>query len=147
MTVEQAVVERLAGDAAVIALAADRIYQLVLPQSLVGGALGASAIRVQLIDHPLLYHLRGGVVFSWSRVQTDAWYPASLVQGVDPYDAASDLADAITAAMSGQRWSAVGTPSIDVRTCYRLDRTPGFEDAEIHAVRIRQDWRIGARHG
>jgi hypothetical protein len=141
VTVEQAVVERLESDATVAAIVGARVYQLILPQSPT-----LPAIRVQLIDHLLRYHLRGGGLLSFSRVQTDAFAPAALTQGGDPYDAANDLADAITAAMSGQRWSAIGTPSIDVRTCKRDARRTGFEDVKAESVRIILDWLIWARH-
>lgn len=140
MTVEQAVVERLLGDATVAALVSTRVYQLRLPQSPT-----LPAVRVQLIDHPLLYHLRGGEQVSNCRIQVDAY--AENASGTDPYDAAADVADAITAAMSGQQWSATGTPPIDVVACFRIDRRPAWEAAEIGAVRILQDWNVWARHG
>lgn len=135
MTVEIAVLERLRGDSAVRAIVDGRVYQLVLPQSFT-----APAIRVQLIDQPTLYHLRGGDTLSRARVQTDAY--ARPAAGTDCYQVAADLADAISATLSGQRWTAGGTPGRDVSGAFRADRQVLWEGGDIQSVRVRQDWIV-----
>jgi Protein of unknown function (DUF3168) len=135
MTVEEAVLDRLRTDAGIIALVASRVYQLQLPQSPT-----FPAVRVQLIDEPLLYHLRGGGVLSRARVQTDAY--AGPASGSDVYRDAAALADAITASLSGQRWDVGGTPARAVTGAFRVDRRALYEGADIQAARILQDWIV-----
>lgn len=133
MTVEQAVVEHLAADGGVAALVSTRVYQLRLPQSRT-----LPAVRVQIIDEPILYHLRGAAGIAGARVQVDAFATEQA------YSTAVTLGEAIDAALSGQTFS-VGSPAFEVVGVFRLDRRVMYEADELQLVRVLQDYWVWAR--
>lgn len=136
MTVEQAIVEWLLADPTVAGIVGTRGYQLQLPQSPT-----YPAFRVQMIGHPRIYHLRGGIILSNARIQVDAF--ADITSGGDPYAAVADLADAIDAALAGRKFTAGGTPpGIRVTGSFRIDRRPLDEPGEITVVRMLQDYSV-----
>lgn len=135
MTVEQAVRERLVGDSAVAALVGARVYQLKLPQKPT-----LPAVRVQLIDEPLFYHLRGGSRLIRSRVQTDCYVNG---EPSTAYAAVTALADAVDAALSACVFKAGGSPAeISVEGVFRQSRGPGYEADELRLARVMQDYIV-----
>lgn len=136
MTVEQATLEHLKADSAVAALVGARVYQLKLPQKPT-----LPAVRVQLIDEPVRYHLRGSVAVMRARVQADSY--AAEASGSDPYASVTALAAAVDAALSGQRWSDDGSPvTIEVTGCFRQNRMVLYEAEELRLVRVMQDYYV-----
>lgn len=136
MTVEDVVCERLASDTAVAALVGTRVYQLILPQKPT-----LPAVRVQLIDDPSLYHLRGSEDTARARVQVDAY--ADEMQSADPKATADAVAAAVHAALSGQRFMASGSPApLEVLGAFRDARRTLYEADELRLVRVSQDYLI-----
>jgi hypothetical protein len=140
VSVEVAIVQHLSDDAGVTALIAGRVYQLKLPQ---GATL--PAVRVQLIDEPSEYHLRGERSLTRARVQTDAYAGGEDFSG-DPYAQAVAVADAVHAAMSGDIFS-VGSPiDVEVTGVFRAMRRVLYEAEELRQVRVMQDYIVWSRH-
>ena len=132
--------DRLLATSAVTALVSTRIYALKLPQDPV-----TPAVRVQLIDEPSEYHLRGDVGLTRARVQTDC-YVKENVSGGNPYGRANTLADAVHVALSGQTFQNAGSPAeIEVSGCFRASRIVMYESAEFNAVRVMQDYIVWSR--
>lgn len=139
MTPEDAVIDRLLATGAVTALASTRIYALKLPQDPV-----TPAVRVQLIDEPTEYHLRGEDDLSRARVQTDCYVKENA--GGNPYLRAEALADAVHAALSGQTFRNAGSPvEIEVSSCFRASRAVMYESEEFQFVRVMQDYIVWSR--
>ncbi len=134
MTVEEAVLDHLLATAAVTALVSTRIYQLVLPEHPT-----LPAIRVQLVDEPEIYHLRGNEVLTYARVQVDSY--ARKVSGGDPYLSAVTIADAVNDALTVEGWS-VGSPPRYTAGVFRILRRTMFESEELQLVRVWQDYRV-----
>jgi hypothetical protein len=135
VTVETAVRARLLAASGVTALVSTRITQLVLPQKPT-----LPAIRVQLIDQPPFYHLRGDVRLMRSLVQVDC-FGAEIVG----YTAVEAIADAVDAALTGQPF-ALGSPTeIEITGVLRQSRRPMLEDGELRQVRIQQDFVVWSR--
>ena len=133
MTVEEAVLDQLLATSAVTALVGTRIYQLVLPEHPT-----LPAIRVQLVDEPENYHLRGNDRLTFARVQVDSY--ARKVSGGDPYLSAVTIADAVNAALTVYGWS-VGSPP-RVANAFRILRRSMFESEELQLVRVWQDYHV-----
>lgn len=139
MTAEEAICAQLLATAGVTALVSTRVYQLRLPQ---GPTL--PAVRVQAIGAVDFYHLRGGDVTERARVQTDAY--AAESSGVDPYAQAVAVAEAIHAALNGQRFLVNDSPaSLQVTGVFRAGRQAFYEPEELRTVRIMQDWIVWSR--
>lgn len=138
MTVELAVIERLAADAAVIALASGRIYEMYLPQSPT-----LPAIVVQLIDEPTQHHLRGRNNAARARVQVDGYVDEAAD---DPGGQRTALGEAIDAALDGQTFS-IGTPAeIVITGAFRVDkRNLGENKDELRLLRVMQDYIVWSR--
>ncbi len=139
MTIEEAVITRLASLASVTALVSTRIYALKLPQGMV-----QSAIRVQAIDTNGRPHLRGGGGPQRSRVQVDAFAPER--SGADPFAAAAALAEAINGDGSGNGldgWAGTIAATLVVTGALRVDRMSGYDADELRLVRVRQDYMVG----
>lgn len=139
MTVEEAVIARLYADLPVKALVNNRIYQLILPQDPT-----LPAIRVQLIDEPEHYHLRGVQNVYRARVQTDA-FGSSTVTGA--YGLVVDLADAVNDAMRAEppyEELDVGSPvtGVSILGTMRDSRRVMYEAEEIRAIRVLQDFMV-----
>jgi hypothetical protein len=136
VNVEHAVRELLATDAALGALVGGRVYQLKLPQNVT-----LPAVRVQLISEPRENHLRGPMALTVARVQADAY--AAESSGGDPYASASDVADAIDAALAGIKRTVSSTSGARHLLCAsRITRRPLYEADELREVRISQDFYI-----
>jgi hypothetical protein len=134
VTVEEAVIERLLSWPAMSSIVGTRIYQLLIPQSAV-----LPAVRVQLVDEPLMYHLRGDDGARRSRVQIDHYADAS---SGDAYLTARQMSDATENAISGQRFF-LGSPSeIEVTGSILIDRRPFFEAEELRQVRMLMEFVI-----
>jgi hypothetical protein len=135
MTVESAVRAQLAADPAVAALVGGRVYQLKLPQGVT-----LPAVRVQLIDEPAAYHLRGADKLHEARVQTDVY--ATETSGGDPYATAEVVADAVDEALSGRKF-AIGTPPARrIAGAFRISRRTLYESDVLREVRILQDYDV-----
>jgi hypothetical protein len=133
VTVEALVRERLLATSAVTALVGTRIYMLVLPQRVT-----YPAIRVQLVDEPVRYHLRGEDGSRRARVQIDAY--DQPVGSTDPYAGASAVADAVRTALSGQRFTEASSPvTLEVTGVLFVGRRPLYEPDELRIVRVSQD--------
>lgn len=133
-----AVRDHLLSDGAVSALVSTRIYQLVVPQG-----LQQLAIRLQLIDAPKGYHLRGPVDLTRHAIQVDAYGPVKT--SGDPYAAVVALADAIDAALSGQTFLAGSPSAYQIVGCFRESRRPVFEEPEVNLLRVLQEYTVWAR--
>lgn len=133
MSIEAALASKLIGEAPVVAIAGTRVWVLRLPQNPV-----MPAVRVQLISEPREYHLRGDTDARRARVQIDDFVKEA--SGINAYDVAETLADAIEAAI------VTGAPythgDIAVLSCFRDNRVPFYESAELRLVRIMQDFLI-----
>lgn len=136
--VEIAVAEHLEGTGAVAALVSDRVFQLVIPE---GATL--PAIRVQLIDDPRRYHLRGSDGAHRALVQVDAY--AGEASGEDPYAEAAAVADAIDDAMSGQRFFAGSPIDVEITGALRVSRRPLYDPDELRQVRVLQEYVVWHR--
>jgi hypothetical protein len=135
VTVETAVWTKLSATAGVSSIASTRVYQLVLPQKPT-----LPAVRVQLVDEPKTYHMRGGVLLTRALVQTDCFGAES--GGYAPIET---LAAAVEAALTGEPFF-VGTPSaIEITGAFRVSRRPMFESGELRQVRISQDFVVWSR--
>jgi hypothetical protein len=136
MRPEVGVRELLVGDGAVGALVGPNVYQLRLPQKVT-----LPAIRVQLVDEPSAYHLRGTDNLRRSRVQVDAF--AAEASGTDPYAGAVAVADAIDAVLSGFRGELGGSPpSLFFDAVFRISRMPMYDADELREVRLMQDYFV-----
>lgn len=148
MTVEEAVYTRVAALAAVITLAGTRVYLDKLPQSPT-----YPAIRVQLIDDPASFHLRGPDGLSRARVQVDH-YVDEAASGSDPYAAVEALEAATrgdgkgTEATGLSGWiGSVGSPPFVVRGCFRTNRLRRYDPDELRVLTMSTDyivWFLGA---
>jgi hypothetical protein len=139
MSPEEAVLSRIVD---LNTSAGARIYMLKLPQQVT-----LPAARVQLVDDPGDYHLRGGSFPQVARVQVDTY--AEETSGTDPYAASRQLADEINgddcgSGISGAVWSE-GSPEIRIIGAFRVDRQAFYEPEELRIVRIRQDFLIHYR--
>jgi hypothetical protein len=138
VSVEEAVRQQLLADAGLAALVGTRVWALVLPEH---GDL--PAVRVQLVDEPSTYHLRGEDALTRARVQVDAY--AEEGAAADPYASAQAVADAVHAALSGVRF-AVGSPvSREVTGAMRDSRRVLYEAEELRQVRVSQDYIVWSR--
>lgn len=143
MNVAQVIAERLMADGAITAYVGSRVYMVKLPQALTTTQF--PAIRVQLIDQPQGYHLRGEHGATAARVQVDVY--ASEATGGNPYLAADAAAEAVKDSLSGQRFTDLGSPStIDVTACFLVDRREGYDPDERRLVRIMQDFIVWSRN-
>lgn len=145
MTVEEAITARIETLAPVIALAGDRVYLDKLPESPT-----YPAVRVQLIDDPLGYHLRGPDGTKRARVQVDMY--AEETSGGDPYASVTALADAIdgngkgTAATGLSGWIGdVGSPPVVVRGCFRTNRLRRYDPDELRLLTMTHDYIVWYR--
>ena len=140
MRVEEVVRARLLASAGVSSLVGTRIYQLLLQQGVT-----YPAIRVQLISEPRDYHLRGADGSVRSRVQIDAY--AQATSGVDPYDVAGDIADAVREALTGVApFEDGGSPAELLVTGAFVDsRRVLYEPDELRVVRVSQDVIVWSR--
>lgn len=136
MTVEEAVADKLLTTGAVTALVSTRITQLIVPQH-----SAFPAIRVQLIDEPIRYHLRGNVDLTAARVQVDAF---AKIGSSDAYLSATTIADAVRDALTIEGWS-VGSPSRLVQAAFLMSRRVMFESDEFRLVRVMQDFRVWSK--
>lgn len=132
MTVEEAIRDHLLTVDAVTDIASTRVYQLVVRQNSV-----MPAARVQVINEPIDYHLRGENGLKSTLVQLDAY--ATEAQG---YAVASSLAEAMHEAISGQIFS-VGSPAqVQILGAFRQSRRVLYESGEMRLVRVSQDFVI-----
>jgi len=135
VTVEKAVVARLASDAGVAALVGQRVYQLIMPQKPT-----LPAVRVQLISDPEFYHLRGGSVAARARVQTDVFTAAA-----SGYDAATTLAAVVDTVLSGAKFTIGSPPEIEITGAFRDNRFVAYEPDELRMIRVMQDYIVWYR--
>lgn len=129
--------------------ASTRVYPLKLPQQLATWP----AVRVQLIDAPKDYHLRGGAGLYPAVVQVDAYAPES--SGGDPYDTVTTLADEINGDDAGSGVSGwTGTvDDLQVTGAFLIDRRPMYEPGmgtgqtggELRLVRMMLQYRMHYR--
>lgn len=148
MTVEEAITVRISALAAVVALAGSRVYLDKLPQSPT-----YPAIRVQLVDDPASFHLRGPDGLSRARVQVDH-YVDEAVSGSDPYASVEALETATrgdglgTAATGLSGWiGSVGSPPFVVRGCFRTNRLRRYDPDELRVLTMTTDyivWYLGS---
>jgi hypothetical protein len=138
VSVEEAVREHLLAAAGVSALVGTRVYMLRLPQHET-----LPSVRVQLVDEPKNYHLRGPSGATRARVQVDAY--AEAAGGADPYATATAVADAVDAALSGQVFNAGSPVSLRITGAMRDGRRPFDEPDELRQVRVSQDYIVWSR--
>jgi hypothetical protein len=135
VTVEGAVRQRIVN---LSTNAGSRVYMLKLPQQLATWP----AVRVQLIDDPMGYHLRGGEGISRARVQADCYAPEASAS--DPYATVATLADQINGddAGSGLSGWTGAIEDVVIASAQRLDRRPFYEPGEMRLVRIQLDYWV-----
>lgn len=140
-TIEEAVVARILTLAAVTALVSTRVYLDRLPQEPT-----YPCVRVQLIDEPEWYHLRGGG-FYIARIQVDAF--ARAVSGVNPYALAATVAAAVHGDDQGSGLSCwtgdEGSPELHVQACLRVDRRRYYDPDELRVLTMSQDYQVTYR--
>jgi hypothetical protein len=134
VTPEEAVLDQLLATSAVTDLVGQRVYQLMLPEH---GTL--PAIRVQLIDDPELYHLRGNMLPGYAMVQVDSY--ARRSSGGDPYLEVATVGAAVNSALTVEGWQ-VGSPPRYALGVFRKRRRPLFEGEELQHARIWQDYLV-----
>lgn len=132
MTVEEAITDRLAADAGVSGFVATRVWQLKLPQN-----PALPAVLVQLISEPQDTHLRGTLAQTVSRVQVDCY---GRDTGTDPYEAVSNVAAAVNAALVGQPPFTVDDRYVQM--VRRISRRALYEGDELRLVRVTQDFEV-----
>lgn len=144
MTVEEAILARVAAIGAVQAEVGTRVYLDVLPQSPV-----YPCVRVVQVDDPVVYHLRGPDGIGRARVQVDAFVKVGTA---DPYGTVADLAAAIDGDGAGRDASGlsgwigtVGSPAMDILACQRIDRRRQFDPEERQVLMMSQDYRVDYR--
>lgn len=130
MTPEQAVRAYLLTVGAVTALTGQRIYQLKLPEKPT-----LPALRIQLIDEPKNYHLRGHDGATRARVQIDA-YGSEAVSG-DPYAAVTTLAAVVDDAIGGKVFTSEG---LRLSGVFLASRRVGYEADTLRLVRCTHDF-------
>lgn len=141
-----AIAERVADLAPVVAIVGARVYLDRLPQSPL-----YPCVLVQLVDDIRAYHLRGPNGSQTSRVQVDAL--AKKVSGAYPYQAASDLADAIdgdgrgdgASGLSGFLGTIGGSPGLEILGCFTIDRRRQYDPDELLVVTVSQDYLVWSR--
>lgn len=134
MNVERMVADRIAADSAVQALVSTRVYQLKLPQRPT-----LPAIRVQLIDEPETYHLRGEDSVTRARVQVDAY--VWEVGVTDPYASVEAVADAARDALVGEPFTTGGRTG----SAFRETRSVIYEGEELRLIRVTQDFTVWSK--
>ena len=145
MTVEEAIRARVAGLAAVVALAATRVYLGKLPQGPT-----YPCVRVSLVDDPEGYHLRGADGLPQARVQVDAY--ALEDSGVDVYANAAALATAIDgdgagsglAGFAGTIGGGLGA-GLEIFGCFRVNRLQRYDPDELRVLTMTQDYLVSYR--
>lgn len=139
MRIEQEIVQHLAADGDVAALATGGVWLTLVPQHVT-----APTVRVLLVDEPKRRHLRGGSVVTRARVQIDAFATEGI--SVDPSGTVADVADAVEAALGPAPFRTGGSPALEVLVAERVDRRP-FEPEEGPALvyRMLQDFQITYR--
>lgn len=147
MTVEEAVLARVMALPAVQALTADRWWLTMYPQR---PTLPAG--RVQLIDDPSGYHLRGPEGTRRARVQVDTQVDDASAAGLNlnPYAVLTTLADAIEGDGEGPNASGLsgwygdlGSPAFLVRGCFQIDRRgPRFDPEELKTLTMSLDYHV-----
>jgi hypothetical protein len=138
VTPETAIRARIA---ALSTTASTRVYLLKLPQSPT-----LPAVRVQLIDDFGFSHLRGGGSdLRRARVQVDAY--SREASGVDPYETAAALADAINGDEAGSGLSGfTGTvDGMEITAIQFVNRQAMYEGDEQRLVRVSQDFFVWYR--
>jgi Protein of unknown function (DUF3168) len=143
MTIEEALLDRIASLSAVVATVGGRVYLLLAPQSPT-----YPYVLVQGVSDVSSLHARGPVALKSARVQVDT---VAHVNAGDPYATAARLLEAIKGDGKGPQASGldgwigvIGT--IDVHECAAAGRTPGrYDPGEIQAVRISQDFDVWYR--
>lgn len=120
--------------------AGSRVYTMKLPQQLATWP----AVRVQLVDDPMAYHLRGGLP-SKARVQVDCYAPET--SGGDPYATVTTLAGQVNGDDAGSGLSAWTGVVEDVRVdlAERIDRRPFYEGGEHRLMRMQFDFWVSYR--
>jgi hypothetical protein len=94
-------------------------------------------VLVQVISEPGENHLRGEVSMTSARVQVDCYGRDSVP---DPYDAVSDVAEAVHDALVGQPPFTVGDRYVQM--VRRLTRRALYEGEELRLVRVSQDFVV-----
>jgi hypothetical protein len=139
MSPEEVVRERLVQTGAVTAIVSARIYQLKIPQNAT-----FPAVRVQEIDEPSMYHLRGENGLTAARVQVDCFVKED--SSGDPYGTLRTLANATHDALSAQTFMNVGSPTErEVAACFRQNRRVMYEGDELRLLRMLQDYIVWSR--
>ena len=131
MTLEQAVRAELVATPAVSALVGTRVWQLKLPQKPI-----LPALRLQLIDEPIGYHMRGPDGAVRARLQIDAFESETAD---DPYADVTALADAVDDALTGEPFTSEG---LQITGCFRNTRRVGYDADDIRVVRCMQDYTV-----
>ena len=137
MTVEEAVAEHLSAWPAVSALVGTRVYQLLIPQSAT-----LPAVRVQVVDEPLGYHLRGRDGARRARVQIDSYADGSVG---DAYSTAAQLSEAIEDALSNGVVTVGSPASVMLTGSLMIDRRSLFEPGELRQVRMLQEFIVWSK--
>ena len=145
--IEMAIADRVAGLAPVVAIAGARVYLDRLPQSPT-----YPCVRVELVDD-LAHDAPAGPGGPGHRAHPGRRLRRSQVSGADPYQVASDLADAIEGdglgdGASGCRVSRHDRRQSRAARCWGFpDRSAGaeYDPDELRVITISQDYRVEYR--
>lgn len=146
MTVEQAIVARVAAIGAVQAMVGSRVYLVKLPQSPV-----YPSVRVFRVDVIEGQHLRGPDGNARARVQIDAY--TQQRSGVDPNQQVLNLAAAIHGDGLGPNASGVsgwiggiGSPPFEILNCRPAGQFgPRFDAEELNTLTLSLDYFVTYR--
>jgi hypothetical protein len=147
MTVEQAILARVLSLSTVRAITADRWWLTIYPQQPT-----TPAGRVQLVDDPAGYHLRGPDGTRRARVQVDTQVSeaAAANLAVNPYNLLTDLHGALEGDGKGPQASGlsgwvgeVGSPPFLIRGCFTIERRgPRYDPEELQTLTMSQDYYV-----
>lgn len=147
MTAADVVIARLLTIGAVTAITGNRWWLVKLPQKPI-----YPAGRVQLIDEPGAYHLRGPGNTRRARVQVDAYVDeaTAAAAGQNPYTVLTALTEAIEGDGLGEQASGlsgwkgeIGSPPVIVRGCFLIDSDgPRYDFEELRSLRMRMDYYV-----
>lgn len=145
MRVEEAIRMRVVSLPAVTALIGARVWTDKLPEQAT-----YPCARVQFVDDTVPYQLRGPIGTQSARVQVDAF--AREVSGIDPYDQALDVLEAIEGDGGGRNATGlagfigeIGSPALEILGCFPQSRRRDYDPEELRIVTMSRDFIIWYR--
>jgi len=131
--IEAGVQQRLAADAGVSAIAADRIFPVILPETMLNpDTTVPAALTYQVISKIPTYTLSDGVVLIIARVQFDCW--------ASTYGAAKSLMAALDAALD--QYTGTLPDGTEVQNAWRENGARDDHDRDTRLYRVSADYFV-----